>query len=88
MTKSIEDTIRKAIPDARVAVVDPYNDGQHFEAFVVSASFEGLPLVRQHQMVLNSLKEQLAANIVHAVALKTFTPDKWEANKENYQVEI
>ena len=88
MTENIVTTIRNALPDAKVAVLDPYNDGQHFEAYVVSAAFEGLPLVRQHQLVLNSLKEELAANVIHAVALKTFTPAKWEANKESYSVDF
>ena len=88
MIEQIEETIRTAIPDARVAVIDPMNDGQHFEAIVVSESFVGKPLVRQHQAVLNSLKAELDGNIVHALALKTFTPEKWEANKDQYSVEL
>ncbi|MEZ4558445.1 MAG: BolA/IbaG family iron-sulfur metabolism protein [Caldilineaceae bacterium] len=78
MIPYIEAAIRQSIPDARVRVVDPYNDGQHFEAYVVSDAFEGLPLVRQHQLVLKSLKDEFDANTVHLVALKTFTPAKWE----------
>lgn len=88
MLDHIEATIRKTVPDARVRVVDPYNDGQHFEAYVVSPAFEGLPLVRQHQMVLNSLKSELSANMVHAVALKTFTPAKWEDAQAAYPFEL
>ncbi len=88
MIEQIQSTIQQAIPDARIAIIDPQNDGQHFEAYVVSASFEGLPLVRQHQMVLNSLKNEFAGNVVHAVALKTFTPEKWEASKQNYPFEL
>lgn len=88
MIDHIEQTIRAAIPDASVKVVDPYNDGQHFEAFVVSSKFEGLPLVRQHQMVLNSLRDELAGNIVHAVALKTFTPAKWASAKDTYPFDL
>ena len=88
MIEHIQSTIEQAIPDARVAIVDPQNDGQHFEAYVVSDAFDGLPLVRQHQMVLNSLKNEFAGNVVHAVALKTFTPEKWEANKQNFPFEI
>lgn len=88
MIDHIERTIQAAIPDASVKVVDPYNDGQHFEAYVVSSAFEGMPLVRQHQMVLNSLREELAGNIVHAVALKTFTPAKWAGAKDNYAFDL
>ena len=88
MIEQIEATIRAAIPTARVRVVDPYNDGQHFEAYVASPDFEGLPLVRQHQLVLNSLRTQLADNLVHAVALKTFTPAKWEKAKDGYSFDL
>ncbi len=88
MIEQIEAMIQAAIPDARVAVIDPMQDGQHFEAIVVSESFEGQPLVRQHQAVLKALKTQLDSNVVHALALKTFTPAKWEANKAQYSVEL
>ncbi|MCB0074575.1 MAG: BolA family transcriptional regulator [Caldilineaceae bacterium] len=88
MIDHIEATIRQSIPDARVRVVDPYNDGQHFEAYVVSDAFEGLPLVRQHQLVLKSLKDEFDANTVHAVALKTFTPAKWEQAQAGYAFDL
>lgn len=88
MIEHIQSTIETAIPGARVAIIDPQNDGQHFEAYVVSETFDGLSLVRQHQLVLNSLKSEFAGNVVHAVALKTFTPKKWEANKQNYAFEL
>lgn len=88
MIDQIEAIIRTAIPDARVRVVDPYNDGQHFEAYVVSSAFDGLPLVRQHQLVLNSLKQEFGSNAVHAVALKTFTPAKWEQAQAAYAFDL
>ena len=88
MIEQIERTIINAIPDARVRVIDPYNDGQHFEAYVVSAHFESLPLVRQHQLVLNSLRDELASNVVHAVALKTFTPEKWTKARASYAFDL
>ncbi len=88
MIEEIEAMIQAAIPDARVAVIDPMQDGQHFEAIVVSESFAGQPLVRQHQAVLKALKTQLDSNVVHALALKTFTPAKWEASKNQYSVEL
>lgn len=72
-------TIRRAIPDARV-FVDSL-DGQHFQAVVVSAAFEGQPLVRQHQTVMKALREELDSNRVHAIQLKTMTPAQYEAAK-------
>lgn len=75
----IETTIKHSLPDAEVYVRDPQQDGQHFEALVVSPQFEGMPLIKQHKMVMNALKEQLKET-VHALALKTMTPKQWETN--------
>lgn len=77
----IKETIETAVPDATVHVHDP--DGQHFQAFVISPTFEGLSLVKQHKMVMGALKEAFATD-VHSLGLKTFTPAKWEAQKQNY----
>lgn len=82
----IENAINAAIPDATVHVLDPMNDGQHLQALVISPSFEGIPLVKQHKMVMQPLTDALTANIVHALGLKTFTPEKWEQQKDKYQI--
>ena len=71
------------MPNATVYVLDPMNDGQHLQAIVVSPAFEGMMLVKQHQMVMKPLKEALA-QAVHALGLKTFTPQKWQEVKFQY----
>lgn len=73
------ETIRKLIetglPGATAQVQG--EDGVHFEATVVSAAFAGkLPLAR-HRMVYATLGD-LMGGAIHALALKTLTPD--EAN--------
>ena len=74
------DTIRQLIaqgmPDATVHVDGP--DGVHFEALVVSPAFAGkLPLAR-HRMVYATLGA-LMGNEIHALALRTLTPDEHAA---------
>lgn len=76
LLKQIEETILNALPNAQVIVRDPMNDGAHLEATVVSESFEGMPLVKQHRQVMQPLKDAFAGEL-HALALKTYTPDKW-----------
>ena len=79
----IKKIIEKAVPGAQVHVLDPMNDGQHLQAFVVSPAFEGMPLVNQHKMVMTPLQGDLASS-VHALALKTFTPAKWDLVKAEH----
>ena len=76
LRKTIEETILGAVPDAQVMVRDPMNDGAHFEATVISETFVGMPLAKQHRLVMQSLKDLFAGD-VHALSLKTDTPDNW-----------
>ncbi|MEE2778181.1 MAG: BolA family transcriptional regulator [Acidobacteriota bacterium] len=77
MRDKIQETISGALPAARVVVAS--EDDTHFSAVVVSPDFEGLSRVRQHQMVMNALKAEFDTERLHALQLRTFTPEKWEA---------
>jgi acid stress-induced BolA-like protein IbaG/YrbA len=52
------------------------DDGQHFEAVVVSPLFAGKTRVQQHQQVYQALGERMRSEI-HALSLQTFTPEAW-----------
>ena len=70
---TIRHLIESGLPGARVDVRG--DDGVHFEATVVCAAFAGkLPLAR-HRMVYATLGE-LMGGAIHALALKTVTPDE------------
>lgn len=75
--------IEQNIPDATAYVLDPMNDGQHLQAMVISPVFEGMMLIKQHQMVMQPLTKAFATS-VHALGLKTFTPQKWELEKSKF----
>ncbi len=66
--------IKESLPDALVEVEDMSGGGDHLQVNVVSRSFEGLSMVKQHQMIYKALKHKLASEAIHALALKTSTP--------------
>ena len=66
----IERLIRSAIPDAMVTITDLAGDGDHYSARVVSASFEGMSRVRQHQRVYAALGGRMGEEL-HALQLTT-----------------
>jgi acid stress-induced BolA-like protein IbaG/YrbA len=74
LTEIIQSAILAALPCQSLQVS---GDGQHFEAVVVSAAFEGKSRLARHQLVLDSLKERLKEEI-HALSIKTFTPQQWQ----------
>ena len=69
----IEALIRAAIPDAQIEIRDLAGDGDHYAARVVSASFEGLNRVKQHQLVYRALGSRMGGEL-HALQLETAVP--------------
>lgn len=76
--KTIEARIQAAFPEAQVQVRDTTGTGDHFEARVVSASFAGKSMVEQHQLVYAPVSDLLKTGELHALALKTYTPEQWQ----------
>lgn len=74
--QDIERLIQERLPEARVMVRG--DDGVHFEAVVISDAFAGQSLVQQHRLVYAALGDRLAREDIHALALKTYTPDAWQ----------
>ena len=71
----IKEMIESGLPGADVVVIG--DDGTHFEARIVSDQFEGLSMVKQHQMVYKTLGEKMGTDI-HALSFQTYTPEQWE----------
>jgi acid stress-induced BolA-like protein IbaG/YrbA len=74
----IRSRILEALPDSDVEVRDTTGTGDHFEARVVSPAFAGKPMVQQHQLVYAPLQEWLKTGELHALALKTYSPEQWK----------
>ncbi len=72
----IKRLIEDALPGAVANIMDDAGDGEHFSGEVASPSFVGRSLVAQHQEVYRALGPRMGREI-HALALKTFTPEQW-----------
>ena len=55
----------------------PAGSETHFKVLVVSAAFEGVSLVDRQRRVNDALKDELATG-VHALTMRTLTPEEWE----------
>ena len=74
----IKQLIETGLPDADIVVEG--DDGTHFQARIISASFVGKNMVQQHQMVYKTLGEKMGTDI-HALSMQTYSPDEWEQQK-------
>ena len=75
--KEVESLIRQGMPDAHVEVRDTTGGGDHFDALIVSAVFEGKGLVERHKTVYKALGDAMRVR-VHALSLRTLTPAQYE----------
>lgn len=73
--RDIENLIRQSFPDAKITVEG--DDGQHFAAEVIDASFKGMNRVQQQRAVYAALKGKMdgAHGELHALALTTKAPE-------------
>jgi BolA protein len=82
--RDIERILREKLAPTHVEVIDESfrhaghagaSEGGHFRVAIVSAEFEGRPLVERHRLV-NAALAELFAGRIHALALRTLTPDE------------
>ena len=66
--------ITKKLPNSQV-FVENIKGNDHLHVTVIANEFNGLSLVKQHQLVYSALKAELASEAIHALALKTDTPN-------------
>ena len=76
--QQVEEMIKSQMPDAQVKVEDLTGGGDHYQVSVVSSQFAGKGLVKQHQLVYGALKQAMSTEAIHALALKTYTPEAWQ----------
>ena len=71
--------ILNAIPDAEIYV---QGEGCNFTADVISASFDGVNKLNRQKKVLSSVKDQIVTGDIHALSVKTYTPEEWLTQNE------
>ena len=77
-TEQVKIWIAEALPCDHIEV---NGDGQHFQAIIVSPDFVGLSRIARHQKINAALGARLESNELHALSMKTLTPDEWAAKR-------
>lgn len=85
MQQAITGLISAGMPVSHLDVINesgnhnvPRGSETHFKVVLVSPAFEGLSLVKRHQLVYRLVGGPLASG-VHALALHTYTDAEWSA---------
>jgi len=75
----VEKLIKAGLPECDVSVK---GDGSHFEAIVVGEVFADLSLVKKQQLVYATVVDYITNGQLHALSIKTYTPQEWEKAKK------
>ncbi len=70
--KEVIHLISKKLPSSKI-FVENIKGNDHLQVTVIASEFNGLSLIKQHQLVYSALKEELASEVIHALSLKTIT---------------
>ena len=54
-------------------------EGANYDITAIGQVFEGLRPVKKQQLVYGALSEEIAEGSIHAVNIRTFTPEQWQA---------
>ena len=68
---AIRELLDLAFPGSEIDVEDRTGGGDHFQVAVVSAAFDGLPLIQQHKLVNAALAGPLADGTIHELRIRT-----------------
>jgi len=75
----VENLIKAGLPDCDVSVK---GDGSHFEAIVIGDVFADLSMVKKQQLVYATVVDRITSGELHALSIKTYTPQEWETAKK------
>lgn len=71
----IKSLIEAGLPGAEAHVTG--DDGVHFDATVIYAGFAAKSRIEKQQMVYTTLGDRIANGTIHAISIKTFTPEEF-----------
>jgi acid stress-induced BolA-like protein IbaG/YrbA len=54
-------------------------EGANYDIEVIGEVFDGLRPVKKQQLVYAALSEQIAKGSIHAVNIRTYTPEQWQS---------
>ena len=75
--EKVKELLFAGFPGADIELVDLTGTKDHYQARIVSTAFAGKSLIEQHQLVYRALGDAMAGPI-HALALRTYTPEGWQ----------
>ncbi|CAA0110222.1 Acid stress protein IbaG [Halioglobus japonicus] len=78
-TATVKGLLQSHMPDCEFHV---QGEGSHYDIAAIGDVFEGLRPVKKQQLVYAALSDHIADGSIHAVNIRTYTPDQWQAQAQ------
>jgi len=72
--EELQTILQSQLVDCEVKVS---GDGYHYEVVAIGERFAGLSPVKKQQAVYGCISDLIVDGTVHAVTIKTYTPEQW-----------
>lgn len=89
LDQHIHTTLKRELSPTYLEVINesfmhhvPKGSESHFKVIIVSDKFEGLKLIKRHQLINKFFMQDFAEKKFHALSLLTYTPKEWSARGE------
>ncbi len=79
--ENVKQLIKNEMPTAHIEVFDLTGTQDHYRVRVVASEFEGLTLIKRHQLINKALAEPLKGPL-HALTIEAYTPVQWQQKNE------
>lgn len=80
--EQLKSRLESLAPGTRAEVMDLTGTHDHYQAIVISPVFAGKMMIEQHRMVYSTVQDEVDSGEVHALTLRTFTPEQYAKSME------
>lgn len=77
----LKERLESLAPGTQTEITDLTGTQDHYQAVIVSSAFAGKMMVEQHRMVFKLVQAEVDSGEVHALTLKTYTPEQFNKKK-------
>lgn len=84
MPHQVKERIESGLAPGTEAVVNEFSGGDdHYSVLIISSSFNGLPLIKRHRLVMDLFQTEIESGEVHALTIRALTPEQWSQEQRN-----
>jgi acid stress-induced BolA-like protein IbaG/YrbA len=73
-SSEVKGLLEAQLPECEIHV---HGEGSRYDIEAIGDIFQGLRPVKKQQLVYAALNEHIADGSIHAVNIRTYTPDEW-----------